>query len=168
MMESQILPEDEVTPAYLFELMRRHRLVLHNMELTVDRCRQISGKSAVLMITDSDKDVARAVVCPGYTDGLTLDVVPIPSMVSTPKLRNEAGMHISDFINKALNSGDYRYVTSYVPETRFRTVKILTSAGFVKRGYLEDGVRLAGKEPEGLVILQFLGSRMNGERNGTI
>lgn len=147
---------ENVTPSMLFDLARAHGLVPDNVQNIVRCYHGMSAASAMLYVKSGGEKTATVIisaVVPGET--AELDLIPVSQYFRSgyvSELREVMEpLWAVLFIEMGL-----RRVTSWVPESRVRTIRALKSLGFEEEGVQRQGIRLRDKAPEHLVMLGLL------------
>ena len=159
------IPREQVTPLMLFNISKEHGLILHRIDVSIERCKGLASRSTVVQIVDDedDADVGYLIVDKGSGDTAAVDLVPQARLLASRDRRDELGSIIRSVMADVMKGDGCRRATAMVPASRFRTKKALTSAGFVYEGRLREGVRFAGADPEDLITLGLLRSDLEGE-----
>lgn len=150
---------EKVTPLFLFEIAKRHRLLQENFEGNVDYYAQIAHNCAVVEVVDDCGGVVAQVFITNIVDGYSarIDFVPRPEYFK-PSSDFVGKIHdaMSPVFSTLFEKRRLRRISAFVPEERNRTIKALRACGFKKEGCMVDEVKLAGKGFQNLIIMGLL------------
>lgn len=157
--EAHPIDPAEVTAEYLYDLDKRHRLVLHDLVDVPGYYQDKADKSIAMEIRNGTDEVIADVIISNIGDmkQAVLTLVPCPKYFAP-------GEDFAELIDGALapvldtliTKKDLRRVNSFVPKSRHRTCKALIACGFKKEGVPRKAVRLLNKPAEDVVIMGYL------------
>ncbi len=154
---------EDPSPSLLFDLAKQHGLVPDSVQSVLRCYHSMSTSSAVLYVMDGDQKVATVVVSavvPGET--AELDLIPVSQY-----FRSGYSHQLRDVMTPLwrvlFGEMALRRVTSWVPESRTRTLRALRALGFEDEGTMRMGLKLRDKDPEDLVMLGLLGVHCDAE-----
>lgn len=147
---------EDVTPAMLFEISRRHHLVPESIQGALRNYHALASSSIVLHIADDDHDVATVIVS-GITpnDTAEMDLVPVGKFFRGRYIRKLRAA-LSPLWTVLFGEMMLRRITAYVPHSRGRSAKALQALGFVDEGVMREGIKFRDRDPEDLAILGLL------------
>ncbi|MBM3495941.1 MAG: hypothetical protein FJX72_16700 [Armatimonadetes bacterium] len=157
----------EATPEFLFDLLKRHRLLPDNLDVAVACCRNMAPAAIVLEVMNEEHEKVADAVLSDIMDGeaASLDLMVVSrhyARFNPDKTENETPFNelTRDALRPALlrliEARHLRRVTAAVPRSRNRTVNALVACGFIKEGVMRRAVKLRGKDPEDLVVMGLL------------
>jgi len=161
----EAVPPDEVTAEKLFHLFDQHHLVPENVDLAILQYRNMSETATMIEVVDTEtKETVARVIFTDVIDGEfgTVDLIPTYrffSPIGKDGQKNEDPVYewakeaLLPIFQGVMERRDLRRITSLIPRTRNRTVKILRECGFRKEGVLRDGTKLKGKPVEDLILM---------------
>jgi len=152
--------KSEVTPKFLFELYRSHRLVPDDLSVAVDYAKSICDDCAVIRVVEEESDeeigtlLVTSITPGGHAD---VDFIPnpqhfSPDMAYQGKIRDA----LRPIFLKILEGHNLLRINSWVPKSRSRTKHALIACGFAKEGVMRNAVQFAKMDPEGIVILGMI------------
>ncbi len=155
------------TPEYLFDLIKRHRMLPDNVDIAVAYCRTAAASCLVLEIMNENHEkVADAIISEIVEgDSATLDLMVVSKFYARFNAdKTENGVPFNDLTRDALRPAivrliearKLRRITAAIPRSRNRTFSALVACGFSREGVMRRAVKLRGKDPEDLVIMGFL------------
>lgn len=155
------------TPEYLFDLIKRHRMLPDNVDIAVAYCRTAAASCLVLEIMNENHEkVADAIISEIVEgDSATLDLMVVSKFYARFNAdKTENGVPFNDLTRDALRPAivrliearNLRRITAAIPRSRNRTFSALVACGFSREGVMRRAVKLRGKDPEDLVIMGFL------------
>ena len=159
--------KDLVTPEYLFDLAKRHRMVFDDVERMVGYCRATAADCIVLELMTEADDKAADIIISGIVEGESagLDFIPVAkhyAPILPDKSKNDVPFNdltrdaLAPILKHLMARKSLRRITALAPRSRNRTVKALLACGFDKEGVMRQAVKFAGKDPEDLMILGML------------
>jgi RimJ/RimL family protein N-acetyltransferase len=152
----QQIPSGVATPEMLYDLYRRHRLVPDSMVMALAGFRTMAEDGNVYEVRADDAVVATVIVS-GVIPGERADVDIVPVSKFFRGGYETALREAMDPIwERYFDVEGCRRLTSSVPASRRRTVKALKALGFRVEGVVRDGVMIANKDPEDLIIMGLL------------
>ena len=155
------------TPEYLFDLIKKHRMLPDNVDVAVAYCRNAAASCLVLEImNESHEKVADAIISEIIDgDSATLDLMVVSKFYARFNAdKSENDVPFNDLTRDALRPAlvrlvearSLRRITAAIPRSRNRTFNALIECGFSREGVMRRAVKLRGKDPEDLVIMGFL------------
>jgi hypothetical protein len=156
-----------VTPEYLFDLIKRHRMLPDNVDVAVAYCRNAAASCIVLQVMNEDHEKVADAILSEIVDGdsATLDLMVVSKFYARFNAdKTENGVPFNDLTRDALRPAlvrlvearKLRRITAAIPRSRNRTFSALVACGFNREGVMRQAVKLRGKDPEDLVIMGFL------------
>lgn len=165
----------KITPEFLFDIGRKHKLIPERIVSAIDYYRAIAPTCVVIEVVDTEtKDSVADIIISDIIDGesASVDFIPVARFfapVHQDGSKNEDHFHerlneaIGPIFRKLLSGRDLRRLTAMVPKSRSRTYKALIACGFRKEGQMRDAIKFRGQEAEDLVILGLLPAKENGD-----
>ncbi len=158
---------DMATPEYLFDLIKKHRMLPDNVDVAVAYCRTAAASCLVLQIMNEDHEKVADAIISEIIDGdsATLDLMVVSKFYARFKAdKTENDVPFNDLTRDALRPAlsrlvearKLRRITAAIPRSRNRTFNALMACGFEYEGRMRQAVKLRGKDPEDLVIMGFL------------
>lgn len=155
------------TPEYLFELIKKHRMLPDNVDVAVAYCRNAAASCIVLEVMNENHEKVADAIISEIIDGdsATLDLMVVShfyARLNADKTENEVPFNdlTRDALRPALvrlvEARKLRRITAAIPRSRNRTYNALLACGFNKEGVMRRAVKLRGKDPEDLVVMGFL------------
>jgi len=157
----------EVTPEYLFGVIRRHRMLPENVDVAVSYCRTVAPSCIVLEIANEDGEKVADAIISAVVDGedATLDLMVVSRFFAKYTAENEpnevpfnelTASALRPVLDRLMEAKRLRRITSAIPRSRNRTYNALLACGFREEGKMRRAVKLRGKEPETLVVMGLL------------
>ena len=165
------VPPVEVTAEYLFDLLKKHRLVFENTDLTLAKCWSISNSGKVILVKDSrGGEEIGTVIVSGIVDGEDgeIDFIPISKKfapIGKDGSRNEEPVMekleavLSPIFRKLIKGRNLRRLSASVPKSRSRAFKALRECGFRKEGVKRNAVKFVGVDAEDVVNMGMLADK---------
>ena len=151
------VPENTVTPAWLYDLCRGRKLIPDDPLLAVGMCRSMTDSAVVHQVIDEEiGDVATVIVSdivPGET--AVVDLMP-SSKHFRSRYRKKFIKAMMPLWTELFVQKNVRRVSSFVPISRTRTIRALKCCGFEEEGIIREGIKLRDKEPEDVMLLGLL------------
>lgn len=155
------------TPEYLFELVKKHRMLPDHVDVAVAYCRNMASSCIVLEVMNENHEKVADAVISDIVDGetATLDLMVVSrfyAKFNADKTPNDVPFNdltrdaLRPALSRLVEARKLRRITAAIPRSRNRTYTALLACGFVKEGVMRRAVKLRGKDPEDLVVMGFL------------
>ena len=173
--EAVAVAPEKVTPEFLYDISRRHKLIPERVVSAIDFFRAQAPSCVVIEVIDrATKDTVAEVIISDICDGesASVDFVPTPKYFSPVKsdgTHNDDPFHeriesvMGPVFRKLIAGRDLRRLTAMVPRSRSRTYKALMACGFKREGAMRNAVKFKGTAAEDLIIMGMLPVKENGD-----